>query len=47
MAYRQAARDTIEETILVLQQSKREHAEAIIGSILRQLTAEDLELLLS
>ncbi|MEA2162044.1 MAG: hypothetical protein QOK37_171 [Thermoanaerobaculia bacterium] len=50
MAYRLVARDTIEEKILLLQQSKRELAEAIIGeenSILRQLTAEDLELLLS
>jgi superfamily II DNA or RNA helicase len=50
MAYRLVARDTIEEKILLLQQSKRALAEAIIGeenSILRQLTAEDLELLLS
>jgi SNF2 family DNA or RNA helicase len=50
MAYRLVARDTIEEKILLLQQSKRALAEAIIGeenSILRQLTAEDLDLLLS
>jgi superfamily II DNA or RNA helicase len=50
MAYRLVARDTIEEKILQLQQSKRALAEAIIGeenSILRQLTAEDLDLLLS
>jgi len=50
MAYRLVARDTIEEKILVLQQSKRALAEAIISdenSILRQLTIEDLDLLLS
>ncbi|MEA2237287.1 MAG: hypothetical protein QOC81_2011 [Thermoanaerobaculia bacterium] len=50
MAYRLVARDTIEEKILLLQQSKRDLASAIIGeenSILRQLTAEDLDLLLS
>ena len=49
-AYRLVARDTIEEKILQLQQSKRELADAIIGeenSVLRQLTEEDLELLLS
>jgi len=50
VAYRLVARDTIEEKILLLQESKRSLAEAIIGeenSILRQMTAEDLELLLS
>ena len=50
VAYRLVARDTIEEKILQLQDSKRSLAEAIIGeenSILRQITAEDLELLLS
>jgi Superfamily II DNA/RNA helicases, SNF2 family len=50
VAFRLVARDTIEEKILLLQQSKRDLAEAIIGaenSILRQLTAEDLDLLLS
>jgi superfamily II DNA or RNA helicase len=50
MAYRLVARDTIEEKILQLQESKRSLAEAIIGeenSILRQITTEDLELLLS
>jgi superfamily II DNA or RNA helicase len=50
VAYRLVARDTIEEKILLLQESKRSLAEAIIGeenSILRQITAEDLELLLS
>jgi superfamily II DNA or RNA helicase len=49
-AYRLVARDTIEEKILQLQQSKRDLAAAIISeenSILRQLTAEDLDLLLS
>lgn len=50
VAYRLVARDTIEEKILLLQQSKRDLAEAIIGeenSILRQMTTEDLDLLLS
>jgi superfamily II DNA or RNA helicase len=50
VAYRLVARDTIEEKILILQQSKRALAEAIISeenSILRQLTPEDLDLLLS
>jgi superfamily II DNA or RNA helicase len=49
-AYRLVARNTIEEKILELQQSKRDLADAIIGeenSILRQLTEEDLEALLS
>lgn len=49
-AYRLVARDTIEEKILQLQQNKRALADAIISeenSILRQLTAEDLDLLLS
>jgi superfamily II DNA or RNA helicase len=49
-AYRLVARDTIEEKILQLQQTKRDLADAIISeenSILRQLTAEDLDLLLS
>ncbi|HEV2721613.1 MAG TPA: hypothetical protein VG323_16455, partial [Thermoanaerobaculia bacterium] len=50
VAYRLVARDTIEEKILLLQESKRSLADAIVGeenSILRQITAEDLELLLS
>ncbi len=50
VAYRLVARDTIEEKILQLQESKRSLADAIVGeenSILRQITAEDLELLLS
>ena len=50
VAYRLVARDTIEEKILLLQQSKRALADSIISeenSILRQLTTEDLDLLLS
>ena len=49
-AYRLIARDTVEEKILELQQSKRELADAIVsanGSLLKQLTAEDLQQLLS
>ena len=49
-AYRLVARDTVEEKILELQQSKRELADAIIQAdqgVLRSLTREDLELLLS
>lgn len=49
-AYRLIAKDTIEEKILDLQQSKRELASAIIGeenSLIRNLCREDLELLLS
>ena len=49
-AYRLVARDTIEEKILLLQQDKRALADAIISeenSVLRQLTTEDLDLLLS
>ncbi len=49
-AYRLVARNTIEEKILQLQQTKRALADAIISeenSILRQLTPEDLDLLLS
>jgi SNF2 family DNA or RNA helicase len=49
-AYRLVARDTIEEKILQLQKNKRALADAIISeenSILRQLTSEDLDLLLS
>jgi SNF2 family DNA or RNA helicase len=50
VAYRLVARDTIEEKILQLQESKRSLADAIVGeenSVLRQITAEDLDLLLS
>lgn len=49
-AYRLVARDTIEEKILALQQTKRDLASAIIGgtsSLIRDLKTEDLELLLS
>jgi SNF2 family DNA or RNA helicase len=49
-AYRLIARDTIEEKILELQQTKRDLADAVISandSLIRQLTAEDLQLLLS
>ena len=49
-AYRLIARDTVEEKVLELQQSKRELADAIISadnSLLHNLTREDLDLLLS
>ena len=49
-AYRLIARDTVEEKVLELQQSKRDLADAIIGadnSLLHNLTRDDLELLLS
>jgi superfamily II DNA or RNA helicase len=49
-AYRLIARDTVEEKVLELQQSKRDLADAIISadnSLLHNLTREDLELLLS
>ncbi len=49
-AYRLIARNTVEEKILELQKSKRELADAIItgnNSLIRNLTAEDLQLLLS
>lgn len=49
-AYRIICSDTVEDKILELQRSKRDLADAIIsadGSIVRDLTAEDLELLLS
>jgi len=47
--YRLIAKDTIEEKIIQLQQSKRQLAEAIISedsSVIGSLTVEDLELLL-
>ena len=50
MAYRLIGRDSVEEKILELQQSKRDLAEAIVsgqGSFLQDLTEQDLELLLS
>ncbi len=49
-AYRLIARDTVEEKILELQNSKRDLAAQIIdgaGSVIRDLLPEDLELLLS
>ncbi|HSF56550.1 MAG TPA: helicase-related protein, partial [Candidatus Binatia bacterium] len=49
-AYRLIARDTVEEKVLELQQTKRDLADAIItadNSLLQNLTREDLELLLS
>ena len=49
-AYRLIARDTVEEKVLELQNTKRDLAEAIISednSVLRNLSREDLELLLS
>jgi SNF2 family DNA or RNA helicase len=49
-AYRLIARDSVEEKILELQKTKRDLAAAIISadnSLLRNLRAEDLELLLS
>jgi SNF2 family DNA or RNA helicase len=48
-AYRLIARDTVEEKVLELQQTKRELADAIINadnSLIRNLSREDLELLL-
>lgn len=48
-AYRLICKDTVEEKILELQHSKRELADAIISennSLIRQLTADDLQLLL-
>ena len=50
IAYRLIARDTVEEKILTLQQTKKELAEALItekNSLIRNLTREDLALLLS
>lgn len=49
-AYRIICRDTVEEKILELQKKKRELADAILeseGTPLGELTADDLELLLS
>jgi hypothetical protein len=49
-AYRLIARDTVEEKVLELQQTKRDLADAIINadnSLIRNLSREDLELLLS
>ncbi len=49
-AYRIIAKETVEEKVLELQQTKRELADAIINadnSLIRNLAKEDLELLLS
>ena len=49
-AYRLIARDTVEEKVLELQQTKRDLADAILGgenSLIRDLCPEDIELLLS
>lgn len=49
-AYRLIAKDTVEERVLELQQSKRQLADAILTadeSLIRNLKREDLELLLS
>jgi SNF2 family DNA or RNA helicase len=49
-AYRLVARDTVEEKVLELQQSKRALADAVLRadrSLLADLTREDLQLLLS
>ena len=49
-AYRMIAKDTVEEKVLELQESKREIADAIINqdnSLLRNLRSEDLAILLS
>ena len=50
IAYRLIAKNTVEEKILELQHSKRNLANAIItadASLLRKMTAEDIEVLLS
>jgi SNF2 family DNA or RNA helicase len=49
-AYRLIAKDTVEEKVLALQQTKRELADAILGadnSLVGYLRREDLDLLLS
>jgi superfamily II DNA or RNA helicase len=49
-AYRLVARDTVEEKVLALQQSKRDLADAVLRadrSLLQDLTREDLALLLA
>ncbi|HMB29830.1 MAG TPA: C-terminal helicase domain-containing protein, partial [Blastocatellia bacterium] len=49
-AYRIIARNTVEEKVLALQNTKRDLADAIINAdngLIRNLTKEDLELLLS
>ena len=49
-AYRLIAKDTVEEKVLQLQQTKRDLADAIISednAVLSNLTSEDLQILLS
>ena len=49
-AYRLIARDTVEEKVLSLQETKRDLADAIISAdnnLIRNITGEDLMLLLS
>ena len=49
-AYRLLARDTVEEKVAELQQTKRGLADAILNAdagLIRSLKAEDLEMLLS
>ena len=49
-AYRLIAKDTVEEKVAELQQSKRELADAILSAdvgMIRDLKAEDVEWLLS
>ncbi len=49
-AYRLIARDTVEEKVVALQETKRRLADAILGadkSLIRDLRPEDLEILLS
>ena len=49
-AYRLLATNTVEDKIVELQQSKRDLADAIVradAGLLRSLTSEDLEVLLS
>ena len=49
-AYRLIAKDTVEEKVVELQKTKRDLAEAVIqanDSLIRKMTAEDLQLLLS
>jgi SNF2 family DNA or RNA helicase len=49
-AYRLIAKNTVEEKIAMLQESKRQLCEAIVAgndSLIRDLTAEDLQILLS
>jgi SNF2 family DNA or RNA helicase len=49
-AYRLIARGTVEEKVLLLQDTKRDLADAIVGAnegLIRTMAREDLELLLS